>query len=409
VVGHVKHALCLRVGGPGVKFVHLTDLHVSARNDMWETEVPAVIQGSPVTPGPQNFENFNKRLRDFIRWANKAADEGELDFIWALGDLVDFCRTGLFERTADDSNWPTLIEILTAEPNGLRVPMFTTTGNHDWRTYPYSPIITRGIFGITKDCAEELDFWYRNTSVEIGKKLEEVQQKLISKGSPLLARSWWGAIVGMGLRGIIPGLTRLWQRTSAVLVKYGRQLLWIWALGLIGIGSASVKSGIPGRTWLQIFWKVLRHPLQAFCHGGLLFAGIVLLLIALAVTFVVPSYLYSLLRGLLEGLIGIEAEVSTVSEYLRRVNPYFNYAFELGSCRFIVLDTARIALSPGLMMAVKFSISSIPMLEIVNVLPPISSGVSLPARALAISSVAASCSSARLNSSASRITGTTSP
>jgi len=340
VVGRVRHALCLRVGGAEVKFVHLTDLHVAARNDMWETEVPAVIQGSPVTPGPQNFENFNNRLREFILWANKAAEKGELDFVWALGDLVDFCRTGLFERTADDSNWPALIEILTAAQGGLRVPMFTTTGNHDWRTYPYSPVVTRGIFGITKDCAGELDFWYRNTSVEIGKKLEEVQQKLISKGSPLLARSWWGAIVSMGLRGIIPGLTRLGQRASAVLVKYGRQLLWIWALGFIGAGSAtSVKSGAFGKTWLEILCNILRHPLWALCHGGLLFAGIVLLLLALAVTFVVPSYLYSLLRGLLEGLISIEAEVSTVSEYLMRVNPYFNYAFELGNCRFIVLDT----------------------------------------------------------------------
>ena len=338
-VGHVKHALCLHVGGPKVKFVHLTDLHVAARNDMWEAEVPAVIQGSPVTPGPQNFENFNNRLREFIAWANALADKGELDFIWALGDLVDFCRTGLFERTADDSNWPALIEILTAAPNGLRVPLFTTTGNHDWRTYPYSPVVTRGIFGITKDCAKELDSWYRNTSVEIGKKLEEVQQKLITKGSPLLARSWWGAIVSMGWRGLLAGFTRLGQRTSAVLVKYGRQLLWVAAVASLGTGANTLKSNASAGAWLATLWSALRHPVCAFCGGGLLFAGIVLLLLALVVTFVLPSSFYNLLRGLLEGLISIEAEISTVSEYLLRVNPYFNYAFELGNCRLIVLDT----------------------------------------------------------------------
>jgi len=350
VVGHVKHALCLRVGGREVKFVHLTDLHVAARNDMWQTEVPAVIEGSPVTPGPQNFQNFNNRLRKFIDRANGLADKGELDFIWALGDLVDFCRTGLFERTADDSNWPALIEILTGSAAegqrgnyGLRVPIFTTSGNHDWRTYPYSPVITRGIFGITKDCAKELDFWYRNTSVEIGKKLEEVQQKLITRGSPLLARSWWGAIVSMGLRGIIPGFTRLRQRTSAVLVKYSRQLLaspvWLAAIVALAKGSATLKSLLTGQAWCKILWQVVCHPVRTFCHDGFLVAGIVLLLLALAVTFVLPSSFYNLLRGLLEGLISIEADVSTVSEYLLRVNPYFNYAFELGSCRFIVLDT----------------------------------------------------------------------
>jgi len=214
VVGRVKHAFCLRVGDSTVKFVHLTDLHVAARNDMWEVEVHTVIEGSPVTPDPQDFKNFNTRLRDFIEWANQEADEGRLDFVFMLGDLVDFCRTGLFDRTPDDSNWSVLIEILTDQP-GLRVPIFTTTGNHDWRTYPYSPVFRLDIFGITKKCAEELDFWYRNTSVEIGKKLEEVQQKLISKGSPLLARSWWGAITSMGLRGVEVGMTRLGQRASA--------------------------------------------------------------------------------------------------------------------------------------------------------------------------------------------------
>ena len=46
-----------------------------------------------------------------------------------------------------------------------------------------------------------------------------------------------------------------------------------------------------------------------------------------------------------------------------------------------VLDTARIADSPGLMIAVKFSTSSMPMLEIEKVDPLISSGARPPARA----------------------------
>ncbi len=75
----------------------------------------------------------------------------------------------------------------------------------------------------------------------------------------------------------------------------------------------------------------------------------------------------------------------------------------------IVLDTARIADSPGLMIAVKFSTSSMPMFEMVKVDPLISSGARPPARALSMSCFERSLSSAIVISSASRTTGTTNP
>jgi len=328
VVGRVKHALCLRVGDSTVKFVHLTDLHVAARNDMWEAEVRAVIAGSPVTPGPQDFQNFNTRLRDFIKWANQEADEGRLDFVFMLGDLVDFGRTGLFDRTSGDTNWSALIEILS-DNQGLRVPIFTTTGNHDWRTYPYSPVFRLDLFGITKKCADELDLWYRNTSVDIGKKLEDVNQKLMRKGSPLLGRSWWGAIISMGARGFLVGVQRIWQRGKAIGVSYGRQL--IWAL----FGATSITAVLrlgPLEAWARLVKWVPHHtPLAA--------SIVVLILLLAAATVALPPWLYAKLRTTLEALIAIEAEVSTISEYFLRVNPYFNYAFQLEDCYFIVLDT----------------------------------------------------------------------
>ena len=74
-----------------------------------------------------------------------------------------------------------------------------------------------------------------------------------------------------------------------------------------------------------------------------------------------------------------------------------------------VLETARIADSPGLMIAVKFSTSSMPILDIENVLPVISSGVNLPARAFEARSWARTFNSASINSSALRMTGTTKP
>ncbi len=63
------------------------------------------------------------------------------------------------------------------------------------------------------------------------------------------------------------------------------------------------------------------------------------LVCALAVSFRCSSRFKAWLRKTLEGLIAIEADVTTLSEYFLRVNPYFNYAFQLENCYFIVLDT----------------------------------------------------------------------
>jgi hypothetical protein len=64
-----------------------------------------------------------------------------------------------------------------------------------------------------------------------------------------------------------------------------------------------------------------------------------LVLVALIVTLIVPSLLYARLRRLLESLIALTAEAGTIHEYFLRVNPYFNYAFRVGNCHFILLDT----------------------------------------------------------------------
>jgi hypothetical protein len=329
-VGHVHHSLCLRIGR-GVKFVHVTDLHLAARNDLWAAEVRAVIDSSPAAPRQQSFKNFNERFRKFIKWANERADRGELDLVLALGDLVDFSRTGLFDETADDSNWSTFIDMVTGTSaehergnRGLRVPVFTTTGNHDWRTYPYSPAFRLDLFGITKKFADELDLWYRNTSVEVGKKLEQVNNALMREGSPLLARSWWGAIANMGARGIWVGAQRLVQRAQAVVVSYGLQMVWalIGATGLFTAIHTAPKS-------LPVIGSVLNHPWLS--AGGLL--------AILVASLVLPARFYAWLRNTLEGLIAIESDVGAIADYFLRVNPYFNYAFQLENCAFIVLDT----------------------------------------------------------------------
>jgi hypothetical protein len=78
-------------------------LHIASRNDLWNTEIPSIIDGGTDSEG-QGFVNFSEHLRKFIRWANTAADAGELDFVWALGDLVDFVHIGLVTREPTDNN-----------------------------------------------------------------------------------------------------------------------------------------------------------------------------------------------------------------------------------------------------------------------------------------------------------------
>jgi hypothetical protein len=341
VIGRVRHALFVRVGSDTVNFVHLTDLHVAARNDLWESQIASVID----TSAGDHFQNFNQHLRDFIKRANEAADLGELDFVLALGDLVDFSRTGLFDRTPGDANWSTVVDILigselertTRNNRGLRVPVFTTTGNHDWRTFPYAADRLRGILGISKQSARELDLWYRNTSVEVGQKLEEMHDRLIRKGSPLLARSWWGAVTSMGLRGFSVGLTRLGQRLWATGVKYWRHALWgfiaAWLGGtsIKGLVSMKPQELAELRYWLANAWNSI--PSQTWE------TLLALLLLALLASSLLPALLYQGLRGMLEGLLAIEADVANLDQYFVRFNPYFNYAFRVDNCFFAILDT----------------------------------------------------------------------
>ena len=72
-------------------------------------------------------------------------------------------------------------------------------------------------------------------------------------------------------------------------------------------------------------------------------------------------------------------------------------------------ETARIAASPGLMIAVNWSTPNMPRLDTVNVEPERSSGETVPSRAPCASSPARSCSCGTVSACASRITGTTRP
>jgi calcineurin-like phosphoesterase family protein len=342
----VKNALCLRPSAPAkpeMRFIHLTDLHVAARNDIWAQEVNSTVNPKP--GGAQlQFKNFNDRLRAFIEKANTLADEGELDFVLALGDLIDFVNYGIGEPKPGENNWRTLIDILTGggdesdrDNKGLRVPVFTTTGNHDWRPNPYPPEYNPDLFGLTKKQLQKFDYLYADDPDVVGAKILEVHSELISKGSPILARSWWGEVVSGVLRGVEVGWGRFTTRTSAFAGEYLRNAVGI----LLGLGLVGEEYEL---RWL---WKLLQY----FCPCGFFMspAYVLLLLLSLVIVMAVlrlaQNWAGGKLREKITSLIGIESDVRGLWDYFLEVNPYFNYAFRLEKCYFLVLDTGHDALT----------------------------------------------------------------
>ncbi len=332
-VSAVKHALCLRPPFPQVRFVHLTDLHVAERNDMWAKEINSTVGPVPVEDS-QGFINFNQRLRHFIDWANKKAVRGELDLVLTLGDLVDFVAKGVGKAETRDTNWHNVIQIFTGsieesgrQNSGLRVPIFTSTGNHDWRLYPYPPDFDAAIFGLDRGTIQQLDYLYGDSSDAVGKKIGEVNSKLITEGSPILVRSWWGGIIGPGLRWLELIGEHFTARTVAISGRILNASNLPASFGVLLAALLGLDIYLPGKAL-----------------GGTTLRTGVLLLAVLVLTLsrnLVRNLIGEKLRKVIEGLIAIESGVRGLSDYFLQINPYFNYAFRVANCYFAVLDTGH--------------------------------------------------------------------
>jgi len=142
------HAVFAKQDWTNFGAIHITDLHVSRRLEGFRRKLQQLGQTAAV----KNFENWNDALRDFIRYANHLHDIGMLDVIIATGDLVSY----IFENNDDRNgggNFEFLKRILIGDvpyPDGdfyapnkgkkaeeLRVPVFMTLGNHDYRPNAY--------------------------------------------------------------------------------------------------------------------------------------------------------------------------------------------------------------------------------------------------------------------------------
>jgi hypothetical protein len=136
-----------------------TDIHVASRWDEF-AEGFADVFGDAPKPSDGGFDyrradgysrevvlntytNPNRNLGWFISKLNDLASRDEIDALIVSGDLVDY----KYKRSRSqggtsysDTEWQFLHDLLlgiTSHGPRLTVPLFTSTGNHDYRLYPY--------------------------------------------------------------------------------------------------------------------------------------------------------------------------------------------------------------------------------------------------------------------------------
>jgi 3',5'-cyclic AMP phosphodiesterase CpdA len=303
------------------KFIHLTDLHIATRNDEILGEVVKVKNKNSREEIEKSFINFNNNLRDFICKANRLAEEGDLDFVVITGDLVDFAFHGWEDKTnPDENNWKTFINILTGRENkkgkdstGIKVAVFTSTGNHDWRLHPYDPNLTdynRKSLGLEK---EELKN-YHYKSFDSSEYPEDERTRLSKEVTS-------HAFKKINLDALIK--TDKWKIKGE---KFLTSISGIWAmrivpfLGLIGIGE-HVKPGVLN------YIGYISHA-AIFGIAGLLTWGI-------------DKLIKYKTRRIVDMIVAnpLHSEACALHYYLRYINPYLDYAFHYGDHRFIVMDT----------------------------------------------------------------------
>lgn len=156
---HKAGAVALHKPGAEFRIALATDLHLAARWDEFEEEFSRMPgQDEPADLALTRFSeteafsrrtilntyvNPNHNLGLFIRAVNALAERDKADAVILSGDLVDykFSRHRSEGGTAfADTSWKLLHDLLlgaTGHTPRLNVPLFTSTGNHDYRLYPY--------------------------------------------------------------------------------------------------------------------------------------------------------------------------------------------------------------------------------------------------------------------------------
>ncbi|MBW7956860.1 MAG: metallophosphoesterase [Deltaproteobacteria bacterium] len=336
------HSVQVIEGNPACSFIHATDLHVAKRNDEILDEVLKTKCNRKRDDIRRDYVNFNDNVRSFIRQANRLADSGELDFVVMTGDLVDFSFLG-WEGSVnfDENNWRTFENIITGggrekertPPNeGLKVALFTSTGNHDWRLYPYDPCI-HNTYGIKKD--ELKNYKYKCYDSEDYPEDERARR------SKELAEKLWYSARKISLHRISS------FRLSALI-----------AIGTISTVFSSFIDSLPAFIVNDIIvnsilkWnnKVVTTVFAGFLNFAAGATGWLFIIVPLLVWLGAWVSKRWLKRGTdMLAANPLHAGPEALHYYLKRINPYFDYAFSYAGHSFIIMDSGSDAFTARLL------------------------------------------------------------
>ncbi|MDH5680487.1 MAG: metallophosphoesterase, partial [Spirochaetota bacterium] len=272
----------------------------------------------------------NDNFRDFIDDVNDKAKAGEVDFVFITGDIVDFVQLGVSEGTKGyDNNWQLFEEILIGSDSeddrknvskngkkisGITVPVYTSTGNHDWRTNPYDPSMSEGLsnsYGLTQKEMEHFDEEFYDSIDDIRNKENEVYQNLVRRKNFI-------------------------SETKENIVHYILKKILIMSDNWLAKSLFPIITWITG--WTIIPAKELADYLVKTPHY--VFASFLLILTAYTIHAgfnQLVAWLYR--KYVIKGIISLEAGSSSLYHYFLHINPHFNHAFTFGANYFIMMDT----------------------------------------------------------------------
>lgn len=267
-----------------------------------------------------------------------------------LGDLVDFSGHGISDAHKHN-NWRIFQDIVLGFEKkgagnggasaGLKVPLFSSTGNHDWRLFPYRVTANASAFGLTNKAAKGvLDQFWADDQGEVSAALKKFFDHMIAEGS-LLSNVMLG---GKYLHQVGDVLRKLRDRLRGPTTEgkvRGNLADWLlprfqkWQVQVLAPLAAGVVPSVSGKIGALLMKIPLVGPLG---EGVPATAAVAMATISGFINGSVGVAKF-LVRWRAPDLMALEADRKALRDYFLFVNPYYNYAFRLGKNYFLLLDT----------------------------------------------------------------------